>query len=175
MPRWDDRPAIEWIAEEFLHNAPRGRRLLAVDGADPARSARFADRLAVAIADASAHAQASAGSDAAAGAPPDSGVVRRSLGAVDEATLRRDTVEPFRQGTLAGAEGVDAVLLVDGRGLLDDAVRGVWHFSVWTLAGDELPHSGASVIVDLSDEAEPVRYFYDYCAIPPSVNRAGLH
>ncbi|MGX5695196.1 hypothetical protein ACWKWP_03265 [Agromyces soli] len=154
MPRWDDRPADEWIAEEFLHNAPRGRRLLAVDGADPARSARFADRLAAAI-----------GADA----------VRRSVGAVDEATLRGETIEPFRSGTLAGAEGADTVLLVDGQCLFDDAVRGVWHFSVWTLAGDELPHSGASVIVDLSDEAAPVRYFYDYCAIPPSVNRAGLH
>ena len=33
---------LDGIVAEFLHNAPRGRRLLAVDGADDARAARFA-------------------------------------------------------------------------------------------------------------------------------------
>lgn len=146
---------VDGIAAEFLHNANRGRRLVAVDGADAGRAARFADALAQAIAGAS-------GDD----------VVRRSLGAVTEPELRSSTVEPFRAGD---ADGPDAVLVVDGQGLLDDAVRGIWHFSVWTLAGGELPHSGANVIVDLSDEGAPSRYFYDYCAIPPSVNRRGLH
>ena len=47
----------------------------------------------------------------------------------------------------------------------------MWHFSVWTLAGDELPHAGASVIVDVTDDDAPTRYFYDYCALPPSVSR----
>jgi len=146
---------VDGIAAEFLHNANRGRRLVAVDGADAGRAARFADALAQAIA-------AASGDD----------VVRRSLGAVTEAELRSGTVEPFRAGEDAGA---DTVLVVDGQGLLDDAVRGIWHFSVWTLAGDELPHTGANVIVDLSDEGAPSRYFFDYCAIPPSVNRPGLH
>lgn len=176
MPKWDDRPVPDWIAEEFLHNAPRSRRLVAVDGGDPERSARFADRLAAAIG-ARATAEggdggSNGGSDASARHPL---VVRRSLGAIDEARLRATVVDPFRAGTLAGADGVDTVLVVDGQGLLDDAVRGIWHFSVWTLAGDELPHSAASVIVDLSDEGAPGRYFYDYCALPPSVNRPGLH
>ncbi|MFK4731084.1 hypothetical protein ROT00_15460 [Agromyces mediolanus] len=146
---------VDGIAAEFLHNANRGRRLVAVDGADAGRAARYADALGRAIAEAS-------GDE----------VARRSLGAVSEAELRSGTVEPFRAGDDGGP---DAVLVVDGRGLLDDAVRGIWHFSVWTLAGDELPHSGANVIVDVSDEGEPSRYFYDYCAIPPSVNRPGLH
>lgn len=152
---------VDGIAAEFLHHANRGRRLVAVDGADAGRAARFADALAQAIAEAS-------GDD----------VVRRSLGAVTEAELRSGTVEPFRAGEPADTAtppGPDSVLVVDGQGLLDDAVRGIWHFSVWTLAGDELPHSGANVIVDLADVGAPSRYFYDYCAIPPSVNRPGLH
>jgi hypothetical protein len=51
----------------------------------------------------------------------------------------------------------------------------MWHFSLWTLAGDELPHAGASVIVDVTDDEAPTRYFYDYCALPPSVgDRAAM-
>jgi len=146
---------IDGIAEEFLHHASRGRRLLAVDAASTADAARFADDLAAALA---AHGQT---------------VARKSVGRVDEAALRADVVEPFRAGSLPGASD-DSVLVVDGRGLLDDAVRGIWHFSVWLKAGGELPHSGASVIVDVTDDAEPSRFFYDYCALPPSVNRPGL-
>lgn len=151
------QPTIEWVAEEFLHNARRGRRLVAVEGADPVASARLADELAAAIA---AHG---------------SSVVRRSLGAVDESRLRTGLIDPFRAGALPGAEGDDTVLVADGEHLLDDAVRGVWHFTVWTLAGDELPHSGASVIVDVTDPDAPTRFYYDFCAIPSSVNRPGLH
>lgn len=186
-------PTIEWIADEFLHNARRGRRLVAVDGADPEASARLADELASAIA-ARLNAAGGArpgttpgapgtahGAHGAHGAPgsapgaPGTVVVRRSVGAVDEATLRGELVEPFRAHELPGAAGDDVVLVVDGQHLLDDAVRGIWHFSVWTLAGDALPHSGASVIVDVTDPERPTRYYYDYCAIPPSVNRPGLH
>lgn len=152
------QPTIEWVAEEFLHNARRGRRLVAVDGGDPVASARVADELAAAIA---AHTEAP--------------VVRRSLGEIDEPRLRAELVDPVRAGAFAGAEDPDTVLIADGEHLLDDAVRGVWHFSVWTLAGDELPHTGASVIVDVTDPDAPTRYYYDFCAIPPSVNRPGLH
>ncbi|WP_232333559.1 hypothetical protein [Agromyces laixinhei] len=162
---------LEGIAEEFLHNASRGRRLIAVEagtesgveapadaGVDARAaldSARFADGLADVLA---AHGQS---------------VVRASVGEADEAALRADTIEPFRSGAMAGATA-DSVLVVDGRHLLDDGVRGIWHFSLWLLAGDELPHSGASVIVDATDAASPSRFFYDYCALPPSVNRPGL-
>lgn len=142
---------LDGIAAEFLHNAPRGRRLIAVEGSAIDGAAGFADDLAAVLA---AHDQA---------------VVRASVGDAGEAALRADTIEPFRAGTLPGASD-DAVLVVDGRGLLDGGVRGIWHFSLWLLAGDELPHSGASVIVDVTDAESPKRFFYDYCALPPSVN-----
>ncbi|MFB9308287.1 hypothetical protein BJY17_002248 [Agromyces hippuratus] len=144
------------IVEEFLHHASRGRRLIAVEAASTADAARFADDLAAAL---TSHGQT---------------VIRVSVGDADEAALRADVVEPFRAGALPGASD-DTVLVADGRGLLDDAVRGIWHFSVWLLAGDELPNSGASVIVDVTDESAPTRVYYDYCALPPSVNRPGLH
>ena len=60
------------------------------------------------------------------------------------------------------------MLVLDGSGLLNESVRGIWHFSIWTLAGDELPHRGANVIVDDTDESRPTRYFYDYCRLPPN-------
>ena len=149
------RALLEWIAEEFLHNAWAGRRLLAVEGAADEPAARFADDLAAVLAERGQT------------------VLRRSLGDIDEATLRRDTIEPFRAGALTDAAGGpalddDVVLVVDGRRLLNDAVRGIWHFTVWTLAGDELPHVGVNVNVDITDEAAPKRHFYDYCALPPS-------
>ena len=146
----DRRMLLDWIADEFLHNSWAGRRLVAVEGASEGPASRFADDLAEVL--------TSRGQS----------VVRRSLGEVDEATLRRDTVEPFRAGSLPGAEDADTVLVVDGMRLLNESVRGIWHFSVWTLVGDELPHSGANVIVDDTDESRPMRYFYDYCKLPPS-------
>ncbi|WP_400997411.1 hypothetical protein [Agromyces sp. GXQ0307] len=147
----DRRALLESVAEEFLHNSWRARRLVAVEGESGAPAARFADDLAGVLADRGQQ------------------VARVSVGDVDEAALRAETVEPFRAGTLPGAEGDDAVLVVDGRRLLNDAVRGIWHFTVWTLAGDELPHSGTNVIVDLTDESAPTRYFYDLCKLPPSI------
>ena len=139
---------LDGIVAEFLHNAPRGRRLIAVDGADDARAARFADGLAERL--------EAAGQQA----------LRVSVGDVDEATLRAGTVDPFRAGSLPG-EQHDTVLVIDGRDLLTVSARGMWHFSLWTLAGDDLPHAGASVIVDVTDDDAPLRYFYDYCALPP--------
>lgn len=146
----DRQVLLEWIADEFLHNSWAGRRLVAVEGANEGPASRFADDLAGVL---TARGQA---------------VTRLSLGDVDEATLRRETIEPFRAGALPDATGADTVLVVDGRRLLNDSVRGIWHFSIWTLVGDELPHSGANVIVDDTDESAPTRYFYDYCKLPPS-------
>lgn len=144
------RALLESVATEFLQNSWRGRRLVAVEGASDAHAARFADDLAGILAERGQHA------------------VRVSVGDVDEAVLRRDTVEPFRAGTLVGAEDDDTVLVVDGRRLLNTSVRGIWHFTIWTLAGDELPHSGVNVDVDVTDESAPKRYFYDLCKLPPS-------
>ncbi len=144
------RALLEWIADEFLHNSWAGRRLVAVEGATGEHAARFADDLAEVL--------------GVRGQP----VHRVSVGDVDEATLRREVVEPFRAGTMPDGSGAETVLVVDGERLLNDAVRGIWHFTVWTLAGDELPHVGVNVNVDVTDEAAPSRYFYDYCALPPS-------
>jgi hypothetical protein len=149
------RALLDSIAREFLHNSPRGRRLLAVEGATDEPATRFADDLAAVLAD---HGQP---------------VTRRSLGDVDEPTLRSATVEPFRSGTLPGAAldpvlVEDTVLVVDGRRLLNQSVRGIWHFTVWILAGDELPHAAVNVVVDATDESAPKRYFYDLCKLPPS-------
>lgn len=144
------RALLESVATEFLQNSWRGRRLVAVEGASDAHAARFADDLAAILVERGQHA------------------VRVSVGDVDEAVLRRDTVEPFRAGTLVGADDDDTVLVVDGRRLLNTAVRGIWHFTIWTLAGDELPHSGVNVDVDVTDESAPKRYFYDLCKLPPS-------
>jgi len=145
------RELLGSIVREFLHNSPRGRRLLAVESETDALAARFADDLAAVL----------VGQGQLA--------VRVSLGDVDEATLRSATVEPFRAGALPGAEDVDTVLVVDGRRLLNLSVRGIWHFTVWVLAGDELPHAAVNVIVDATDESAPKRYFYDLCRLPPSV------
>ncbi len=144
------RALLDSMADEFLHNSWAGRRLAAVEGASDEPAARFADDLATVLGERRQF------------------VVRASVGEVDEAMLRRETVEPFRASVFPGAESADTVLLVDGRRLLNDSVRGIWHFSVWTLAGDELPMAGANVIVDVTDESAPRRYFYDYCRLPPS-------
>jgi hypothetical protein len=144
------RALLEWIADEFLHNSWAGRRLLAVEGAADEHAARFADDLAAVLGERGQT------------------VHRVSVGDVDEATLRREVVEPFRAGTLADAAGAETVLVVDGRRLMNLQVRGIWHFTIWTLAGDELPHAGTNVVVDITDESSPKRYFYDLCKLPPS-------
>jgi hypothetical protein len=149
------RALLESIAQEFLHNSWKGRRLLAVEGESDELAARFADDLAAVLTE--------------QGEP----ALRISLGDVDEPVLRAETVEPFRAGHLHDAEDPDTVLVVDGRRLLNLSVRGIWHFSVWVLAGDELPHAFVNVVVDATDEAAPKRYYYDLCKLPPSVGERG--
>ena len=145
------RSLLESIAQEFLHNSWKGRRLLAVEGGSDELAGRFADDLAAVLLE--------------RGEP----AMRVSLGDVDESALRTQTVEPFRAGDLPAAENPDTVLIVDGRRLLNLSVRGIWHFSVWVLAGDELPHAFVNVVVDATDESAPKRYYYDLCKLPPSV------
>lgn len=149
------REQLDSIVEEFLHNARSGRRLFAVDGSSPELATRFADDLAARL------------------AARDQVTARASIGAADETTLRSGTIEPFRAGTLAGAESPDTVLVVDGQGVLDQPMHGIWHFRVWVLTGEDLPHAGADVIVDATDDDAPTRYFYDYCRIPPSAGDGG--
>jgi len=131
------------IAGEFLHLYPTGGRLLAVAGADADRSRRAADDLAAAL--------------TAAGQK----VERAHSADGDEEALRADVIAPFR------ADRSDRVLVVSGpAALVSTGARGLWNYAVWQLAGDEQPHTAASVIVDVTDPDAPTRRFADYCALP---------
>lgn len=134
------------IAEEFLHLYPRGRRLLAVAGADADRSRVVADGLAAALTAA------------------DQTVERVHLGDVDETALRALIVAPFRTGSADGT-----ILLVSGpAALVSPTARGLWNYVLWQLAGEEPPHTAANALVDVTDPARPTRRFADYCAVPSS-------
>ncbi len=133
------------IATEFLHFYPRGRRLLAVAGADAERSRQAADELATAL--------------TASGQQ----VVREHSAEGDETELR-GVVTAFREGPKS-----DDILLVSGpAALIGERSRGMWNYALWQLAGDEPPHTVAGSIVDVSDPAHPKRRFADYCALPAS-------
>lgn len=129
------------IASEFLHLFPRGRRLLAVAGADAERSHRAAADLGSAL--------------TAAGTQ----VEFFHADAVDEHALRSLIVAPFRQG-----DDGDRVLVISGpAALADETVRRLWHSTIWQLAGDELANTEAAAIVDLSDPSAPTRRYSDFC------------
>lgn len=133
------------IATEFLHFYPRGRRLLAVAGADAERSRQAADELATAL--------------TASGQQ----IVREHSAEGDETELR-SVVTAFREGPKS-----DDILLVSGpAALIGERTRGMWNYALWQLAGDEPPHTVAGSIVDVSDPAHPKRRFADYCALPAS-------
>lgn len=133
------------IASEFLHFYPRGRRLLAVAGADAERSRAAADALAAAL------------------TAVDQEVVRDHSADGGEAGVR-EAVTAFRQAPTS-----DVILLFSGpAGLLGERTRGMWNYAVWQLAGDEPPHTVAGAIVDVTDPAHPTRRFADYCALPAS-------
>ena len=133
------------IASEFLHFYPRGRRLLAVAGADAERSLSAADALSAALAAAGQHVERGHSADG-----DDPGV--------------RDAVTAFREGPKS-----DSILLVSGpASLLGERTRGMWNYAVWQLAGDEPPHTVAGSIVDVTDPEHPTRRFADYCALPAS-------
>jgi len=133
------------IASEFLHFYPRGRRLLAVAGADAERSRQAADALTAAL------------------GAVDQPVVREHSADGVEAELR-PVVASFREGPKS-----DDILLVSGPAtLLGERTRGMWNYAVWQLAGDEPPHTVAGSIVDVTDLAHPARRFADYCALPAS-------
>lgn len=133
------------IASEFLHFYPRGRRLLAVAGADAERSRRAADALSAAL--------------TAVGQQ----VVREHSAEGDEPGVRA-VVTAFRQGPQT-----ESILLLSGpAALLGERTRGMWNYAVWQLAGDEPPHTVAGSIVDVTDPAHPARRFADYCALPAS-------
>ncbi|WP_295010383.1 hypothetical protein [uncultured Microbacterium sp.] len=133
------------LADEFLRDYPRGARLLAVASPDPDRSAAFAEELAAVLHEREV--------------PVD--VVAQDGRDLD--ALRAEVVAAFR------AERTDAVRVVSGvTSLLAERTRGLWHFSIWLLAGDEVPHTAATALVDVTDPDRPTRRLADYCAVPPS-------
>jgi len=139
------RALLDGLVDEFLRDYPRGARLLAVASPDPRRSESFAEALARVLRDRSVP------------------VALAAQGERDEQALRDDLVAPFRA---AGAEAVTIVW--GGTSLLAERTRGLWHFSVWLIDGDEVPHTAATALVDVTDPEAPTRRLSDYCAVPPS-------
>jgi hypothetical protein len=134
---------LDSVVDEFLHSYSRGSRLIAVSSPDRDRSAAFAASLTAAL---------TARGITTTSVVPD---------APDADTLRSRVVGPFR------STRENAVLVVAGdAGLLDDTRRGMWHFSIWLMAGDETPHTAATALVDVTDPQHPFRQFADYCAVP---------
>ncbi|MFG6280431.1 hypothetical protein [Microbacterium sp. 5K110] len=160
------------LRDEVRQNSRSGRIVVAVDALDAEAATAFAEGFAAAL-----------GAD---GTP----VFRASLGEVapDRAeAVRAELVAPFRAGEPFPPVGVeaapaDAVLVVDGAFLLDSALRGMWHWSVWLESSPPIgapapersdaqkhylaatrPRATASAIVENSNPADPVRVFGDFC------------
>lgn len=141
----DSPDILDDLVREFLHLYPRGARLLAVASPEAKRSHAFAEQLAAAL--------------EASGV--DSRVVAADVR--DENQLRSDIVNPFRE------ERPNATTVVSGdTTLLTPEVRGLWHHTLWLVAGDERSYTAASTIVDVSDPTQPKRRFADFCAVLPS-------
>ncbi|VXB25634.1 conserved hypothetical protein [Microbacterium sp. 8M] len=139
------RALLESIVDEFLHDYPRGARLLAVASPDTGRSADWAGSLRTVLEERGIDATTVAQDDRA------------------ETDLRTEVVAPFR------AQQADAVLIVSGAtSLLAERTRGLWHYSVWLIEGDEVPHTAATALIDVTDPDAPARRLADYCAVPPS-------
>jgi hypothetical protein len=186
MTSWapEKRDTVRSLATEILHNYGRGRAFVAVDGADRARSRAFADDLVASMHEAG-HA-----------------AFRASLGdfllprgerdlpgdnAIDETTLRRVLIEPFRLGGSAAwvprafdagadrafeAEWVtgpaDAILVVDGALAGRERLAGLWNYAVWIVGSDSADRSSesrtrATAIIDNTDPEHPRRLFDDAC------------
>lgn len=186
MMRWaaEKRDTVGSLATEILHNYGRGRAFVAVDSVDRQGSRAFADDLVSSMRD--------AGHAAFRASLGDFLLPRRDRGAhgddaVDESTLRRVLIEPFRLGGSAawvpraydaGADRefepewvtgpADAVLVVDGALAGQERLAGLWNFAVWIVGGDIADRSHesrgrASAIIDNTDPEHPRRLFDDAC------------
>ncbi len=195
MTRWAPQKTdvLDALAAEILHNYPRGRVIVAVDGIDGA--AEFTDDLAEAFKNAGR-----AAFRASMRNFREPRVLRYSAGSLpttetyDLETLHRVLIDPFRDGgtgsfVLAAYDAerdapiepkwitakADALLLVDGASLQAAELRGLWHYAVWIepsgAANAELatyikqvkPRALASAIIDASDPERPRRLFADSC------------
>lgn len=152
MAKWTPARAdtLEALVREILHNYPRGRVLVAVDGVDVAGTERFAEGLAGAFDAFGRHvARASmneflrpARARTAAGACSAEEYYREAF---DYEAFRRTLAHPFRSGEPFGLTGVetgaeaderadapaDAIMLVDGVFLNRPELAGLWNYSIW--------------------------------------------
>ena len=159
------------LVAEIAQNYRHGRILVAVDGADAEYTRSFANALADA-------ARASGETTFRASAE------RPEQYTSDAASLLRAVLAGFREGALERDDAitevpVDAMLIVDGRFLLNPRLRGAWHFRVWlesdaTLSSaayeqqvhyvrDDAPRAAADAIYDVSSSDAPLRVFSDSC------------
>ncbi|TPW70733.1 uridine kinase [Schumannella sp. 10F1B-5-1] len=171
MPRWSPkrRAVLDALAAEIVHNYPRGRIMIAVDGLDGVGRAAFAGDLVEALrrddraafsADLADFGRSRAellervGDDGEVG---DEGWYREHL---DVGLLRRALVEPFRMGGSAGFQlaafdpdrdapresawttaPADADLVVHGAFANRPELRDLWSFSVWLEAPEEVAYA----------------------------------
>lgn len=143
------------VAQEFLQHYGRGPRFVAVTGVPDADPARVADAFAAALREAGQEAERAT----------------REAGVAADA-FREEVVVPFRSR--------DAVLVVDGDGLLSPEYRGFWNFSLWVEHDPErspdwsfvttgqkdplgAPREVASVLLDDTDPERPRRLWADSC------------
>ncbi len=151
MARWapQKHDVLDALAEEILHNYSRGRAVVAIDAAGADASKAFAEDLAAVFAERGV-------------------TVERATFDGDLDALRSSVLTPFR-----AADG-DAVLLVDGRFLLEESARGAWNTAVWLngAPADEEgeryvarvdPRWAAHAIYDVRDPETPRRIFADAC------------
>jgi len=150
VARWAPARAdvIGEYADEALAVFPAGRILIGLDGDDAAARTGFAADLAAAVVE--------------RGVPAEAAAFR------DEAAFRVDLLGPFRAGALL--PGDRAVLVVEGQGLLEPGVVGIWHLTAWLdspeaprVARRSVPRTRAAVTFDLTDAAHPRRVFADAC------------
>ena len=150
MPRWAPVRAdvIDEYAAEVLGVFSRGRILLGLDRDDADAGAAFAVDLAAAI--------------GALGAPA------AAVAFDDEQRFRSALLGPFRAGALL--PGDRAVLVVQGQGLLEPGVVGLWHATAWLdvpgaprIDRRTVPRTRAAATFDLTDPAHPRRVFADAC------------
>jgi uridine kinase len=217
--RWTPlkRDVLDSLTDEFMHNYSKGRTLIAVDGIEGAGEQQFADALAERLGR-GGHAVFRASVDRfhkpraeryARGVDSAEGYYYDSF---DYELFRRVLIEPFRLGGSTGfvteafdvhrdaqiemdwkTGPQDATLIVDGPFLNRPELRGIWNWSIWLDADDEVaqqrlfdldgaagrsprypggqklylaeadPRRRASAIVDNTDPDHPRRTFDDSC------------
>lgn len=166
MARWtpERRDTMRALAEELVQHYPRGRIVVGVDGASGAGKTVFADDLATELR-ALGHDVFRASMDDfhrpraeryARGRESARGFYEDSY---DEVSFRRVLLGPFR---LAGSTGfatrffdlerdlpfeskwetgpADAILIVDGLFLQRPTLKGIWNFTIWLDAPQEVRH-----------------------------------